>query len=281
MLVALLGVLVTASTLAIGGVSIASTLAAPALGCTVALLAGTLLHAHGSRRGRSRDRGVFARYVSSSIAREILAPRAHDDAPLGSTREVSVLFADLRGFTRMATTMPADELVRQLNECLEVLVASIEGRAGTVDKFLGDGVMAFFGAPSDQPDHAARVCAAARDMVAGMNRLNASRALRGLQPIAIGVGVASGTAVVGSVGTRRRLEYTVIGAPVNLAARLEASSKQLGVAVVFDAATARAAPDVPCVELGPIHVRGIARPVEVATLLELAPSWADVSRDAA
>jgi adenylate cyclase len=145
---------------------------------------------------------------------------------------------------------------------------------GTLDKFTGDGLMAFWGAPFEQPDHAARACRAALAMLQNLDRVNQRRAADGQEPFAIGVGVHSGTAVVGNVGHDKRLDYTAIGDTVNLAARLEAATKELGSVMLVSASTiGRLSEEMRerAMRIGDITVKGRKQPVEVWALQPLMP----------
>ena len=256
-------------------------IAAPVLGAVVALVALVASMARRALHDRRHVARVFGRYLAPSVVRDLLARDLLDVAPGGVRREVTILFADVRGFTRLSSTIGPDELVAQLNEYFESMVAAIDAQAGTVDKFMGDGIMAFFGAPGVQPDHARRACAAARDMHERLVHVNAVRMLRGLEPLDVGIGIATGEVVVGNVGSSRRLEYTAIGDAVNLASRLEGATKELGVPVVMSAATAAAVAAADVVEVGAIEVRGVDAPVRVATLRGLGVSAGERTSDAA
>jgi adenylate cyclase len=166
----------------------------------------------------------------------------------------------------MSAGMDPDALVAQLNDYFEEMVAAVDEHEGTVDKFMGDGLMAFFGAPAHQPDHAQRACDTALEMLERLARLNERRQAAGLPAMEIGIGLATGRVVVGNVGSERRLEFTVIGDAVNLAARLEGVTKRLGVPIVIAESTALELPEESVVDLGTIEVRGIQQPVHIATL---------------
>jgi adenylate cyclase len=251
---------------AFGALDLVLPVAAPALGMLAALV---LVIVHGARhamRERRHVASVFSRYVSPRIVRELLADNLLDVRPGGTSREVTILMSDVRGFTSMSAGMEPDVLVAQLNDYFEEMVAAVDEHEGTVDKFMGDGLMAFFGAPAHQPDHARRACDTALEMLERLTGLNERRRLAGLQAIEIGIGLATGRVVVGNVGSERRLEFTVIGDAVNLAARLEGVTKRLGVPIVIAESTARELPEESVVDLGTIEVRGIQQPVRIATL---------------
>jgi adenylate cyclase len=197
-------------------------------------------------RERRRLRRTFERYVAPSVVAEILADPAGAQGMLrGRVREVTVLFSDLQGFTDLTRRRSAageSELhVRQLNTYLGAMVEVITAHGGTVDKFIGDAVMAVFGSPVgrgvEQEAAAAVQCALA--MRARLEQLNAAWRQQGVEPLASGVGLASGVVLAGQIGSPQRLEFTVIGDTVNLASRLEALTRRLASRVCIDAATAR------------------------------------------
>jgi adenylate cyclase len=197
-------------------------------------------------RERRRLRRTFERYVAPSVVAEILADPAGAQGMLrGRVREVTVLFSDLQGFTELTRRRSAageSELhVRQLNTYLGAMVEVITAHGGTVDKFIGDAVMAVFGSPVgrgvEQEAMAAVQCALA--MRARLEQLNAAWREQGVEPLASGVGLASGVVLAGQIGSPQRLEFTVIGDTVNLASRLEALTRRLASRVCIDAATAR------------------------------------------
>jgi adenylate cyclase len=157
----------------------------------------------------------------------------------GETREVTVLFCDLRDFTPLAEALPAPEVVAVLNGFLERAVDAVFAHAGTLDKYLGDGLMAYFGAPVGQPDHATRAVRCALAMRAALSALNDERAQRGEPPLRMGIGVHTGTVVLDDIGASRRREYTVVGDTVNVAARLQDLTKSEGVDVLVSDATRR------------------------------------------
>lgn len=169
-----------------------------------------IAHAAETHRRERRLRAAFARFVSPEVLRQILA--GPEPALGGEAREVTVLFADLRGFTRYAEEEPPEVVVARLNEHLGLMSHAVHAHGGMVDKFLGDAVMAVFGAPLPDPEHRRHALAAAEAIRA---------ALDGPGFLPVGIGLASGMVVVGNIGSPERLEYTAVGDPVNLAARLQ------------------------------------------------------------
>ncbi len=186
----------------------------------------------------------------------------------GEALTVTVLFSDIRNFTTMSESLSPHEVVEMLNTYLSRVCEPIMAWGGTVDKFIGDAVMALFGAPAWAPDHARRAIAAALDMAAAVKEFRvwvAKRfAGRGLPEFAIGVGLHTGEAVLGNVGSPRRFEFTAIGDTVNTASRLEGLSKALGWTIVASAATVAAAgPGVVTGGRQELRVKGRQEPVAV------------------
>lgn len=217
---------------------------------------------------RARQRlGV---YVSEEVAAAL--DRSDDEPTLGGARrEVAVLFSDLRGFTRFAERLDPEALVSELNAYLEAMVEAVRAEGGVIDKYIGDAIMALFGVPEDRPDAAAAAVRAAAAMQRALRIHNLARAREGRPPLAHGIGVHFGPCVWGNIGTRERMQYTVIGDAVNLASRLESSSKELGAPVIVSADTAAhiapgAAPAL--APRGRIQVRGREQDLEVLTFAD-------------
>jgi adenylate cyclase len=226
---------------------------ASASGRVVALVADV------AREARQRER--LGRYFSPAVA-ALLADRGAEGVP-GEEREITILFSDLRGFTALSERLPGPQVVALLNEVYELLVDAVFEHGGTLDKYLGDGLMAYFGAPIAAPDHAVRGVRCAVAMQGRLAELNRRRAERGEPPLHIGVGVHTGIAVLGDIGARRRREYTAIGDAVNVAARVQQATKAEGVPVLVSGATVRLAGSaIGFAPAGTLDLPGRAQPLE-------------------
>jgi adenylate cyclase len=206
--------------------------AGPVLAASVAVGGRFMSDAFAHARERATLRGAFGGYVSPQIMDEILAGRIRPG--LGGKRQrVCILFSDIRDFTTRSEFMAPEALIEMLNRYFSEMTQCVHQSGGTVDKFMGDGMMCFFGAPQPLARPAAAAVAAARDMLARLDRLNASFKAQGLEPITVGIGLHVGEVVVGHVGSDDRHEYTVIGDAVNTASRIEGLTKKLGHALVI------------------------------------------------
>ena len=198
-------------------------------------------------------------------------PRRLD--PGGEERVLTVMFADVRGFTTFSETHTPREVVTLLNAYFTAIVPVIEGHGGTINQYMGDGIMVLFGAPTSCDDHALRAVLAAVVMVRRVHDLAGEWARLGYPGLRIGVGINTGKAVVGAVGSRQRLDYTAIGDTTNAAARIEAANKDQGTEVLISAATRAALTDEEARRLGceaqgrPLRVKGKAEPVVVYALV--------------
>ena len=207
---------------------------------------------------RDEVTNLFGQHVSPQVVERLIAIGA---AELSEMRRVCVMFVDIRSFTAAARTRTPAEVVARLDAVFEILVDIVDRHNGIVNKFLGDGLLAIFGAPIDDPLEAANAVAAAREMLSAIEASNADDPW----PIRLGIGIHVGQAVAGTVGSPRRKEYTVIGDTVNLASRLESLNKEVGSQLVVSEAVREAAGDAvgQALPLGALPVRGYAEPVTV------------------
>ena len=222
-----------------------------------------------SLREKEMIKRAFTRYVAREVVEEIL--KDPENLVLsGERRQVTVLFCDVRGFTPMSERLAPEEVVLLLNDFYTLMIETTFKFDGTLDKFLGDAVMAVFGAPMAHPDHSARAIRTALAMQEGITGLNERRVRDGKEAISVGIGVSAGEAVAGTVGTEDRMEYTVIGDSVNLAARLESNAKP-GQILISHRTYERVRDLVDARPLGRIRVKGKEEEVEVYEVLGLAP----------
>jgi adenylate cyclase len=213
-------------------------------------------------RREAMVRDLFGQYVSPEVARLAIE---RSGQLRGEIVECSVLFVDIRRFTALAEVLPPARLIGTLNRYFERMLVEVEAEGGIVNKFGGDSLLAVFGSPlNPMEDHARRALRAAMRMRDALVAFNREQVASELPELRVGFGLATGELVAGNVGGSRKLEYTVIGDPVNLAARLQELTTSLGAEVLMSARTAELATDVAALQsLGEVEVRGRAKPVEV------------------
>ncbi|HEX4620294.1 MAG TPA: adenylate/guanylate cyclase domain-containing protein, partial [Myxococcaceae bacterium] len=209
----------------------------------------------------------FANYVPRKLVRSLVA--SGTEASLGGgVKTLTVFFSDIANFTSFAESMKPDELVQRLGAYFEEMTGSIEGNGGTVDKFIGDGIMAFWGAPEEMADAPAQAAIAALRCQQELARLKASVEHPWMSQWSTRIGLATGEVLVGNIGTPERMNYTVMGDTANLASRLEGLNKAYGTLCLVDEATARAAASrVLARPVDVVAVKGKARGVKVYELL--------------
>ncbi len=218
---------------------------------------------------KKKIRGAFQYYLTASVVEEML--RNPDKLKLGGEKkDLTVLFSDIRGFTSISERMPPDGLVKFLNEYLTKMTDIVFKYDGLLDKYMGDAIMAIWGAPLDQPDHVRRACLTALDMVEELHRLQKKWSAEGMPFLNIGIGVNAGPMVVGNMGSDRRFDYTVMGDSVNLGSRLEGLNKLYGTnIIVSEMAYYRVRDEFWGRELDLVRVKGKDQPVKIYELLSL------------
>jgi adenylate cyclase len=228
-------------------------------------LIGEFNHMVTELREKERLRQTFGAHVGRRAAEEILT---RDPGLGGSEQIITVMFVDIRSFTARSAHLSPTKAVGLLNEFLRVMVEAVEGEhGGMINKFLGDGFMALFGISREDNDHADKALAAAQSIQRTLQRLNAARAARGEDAIQIGIGINTGPAIVGSIGSPERMEFTVIGNTVNVASRIEALNKTLGTSLLLSNETRTAIrTDVQLRALPPQPVKGVDQPIEIFTI---------------
>lgn len=288
LLTLLLGLLVTALVLAFGarfsliagGIVLGSAVAAswlafshlrllidpvyPSLAALATYIAvERVLHVTADRE-KTFVRQAFGQYLAPELLARL--EQAPDAMKLGGEqRELTVMFMDVRGFTPISEELTATELVDFINTLLAPLSDAIQDELGTIDKYIGDSIMAFWNAPVDLPDHAARACRAALKMRAALDNLNDVDAFgfiaRGFADpkVRIGVGLNTGLACVGNMGSQKRFNYSAMGDVVNVAARIESATKSFGTDLLVSEELARAAPGIALLEAGEIRLKGKSR----------------------
>jgi adenylate cyclase len=216
-------------------------------------------------REKLKMRNTFSRYLGEDVMDVALADP--EKLNRGEKREMTVLFSDIRGFTSLSEHMAPEKLMTFMNEYLTPMTKIVFDEKGTLDKYIGDAVMAFWNAPVDQPDHALRGCRAAVTMLERLDELKKTWKAAGLPDLEIGIGVNSGAMVVGNMGSDVRVDYTVLGDAVNLGSRLEGTNKEYETRIVISESTWRAVKDqVVARRLGAVRVKGRKEPVRIFEL---------------
>ncbi len=246
----------------------------PLFPCLVVLLvymSGTLIGYLRTEAEKRQVRGIFSRYLSPAVVEKLTEDPGRVNLG-GEIRELTLMFCDIQGFTRISEQLDPQSLTQLVNRFLTPMTTAIQAHRGTIDKYIGDCVMAFWNAPIDDPDHAAHALQAALDMRDGLRRLNDALAEeagdgRPAIRIAAGIGINTGPGCVGNFGSEQRLEYSVIGDSVNLASRLEGLTRTYGLDIVVGEDTAARAPGFALLELDEVRVKGRDAPLRIYGLL--------------
>ncbi|MFH1487981.1 MAG: adenylate/guanylate cyclase domain-containing protein [Pseudomonadota bacterium] len=224
-------------------------------------------------REKKRIRDTFQFYVTPSVVSDVL--KNPEKLKLGGDRkDLTVLFSDIAGFTTVSESMSPEDLVHFLNEYLTKMTDIVFKYDGTLDKFIGDAVMAIYGAPLDDPDHPAKACGSALDMMTALALLRKGWEQRGMPLIDIRIGINTGPMVVGNMGSQSRFDYTVMGDSVNLGSRLEGINKEYGTNIIISEETFHHVTErFVCRRLDAVRVKGKKAPVKIFELIGLRGAW--------
>jgi len=219
-----------------------------------------------TERERREMRKMFSKYVATDVLEYIM--KNPDKVSLGGEeKEVTILFSDIRGYTTFSESVIPKELVRVLNRYLTAMTEEILKHKGVLDKYIGDAVMAYWGAPMDDPDHADHALEAALGMIERLKKFNEELKAEGVKEIRFGIGIYTGPVIIGNVGSEMRLEYTVIGDTVNVASRLEGVNKELQTTLlVGESAKNKIKGKYAFKSMGSVSVKGRKEPLQVYTI---------------
>jgi len=239
----------------------------PLLGLVLIYTSLTIYRYLTEERERKKIRGAFSHYVSSAVVNEVL--KNPEKLKLGGDmKELTVLFSDIRGFTTISEGLGPEQVHHLINDYLTAMTDIVFKHGGTLDKYMGDAVMAIYGAPVDLPDHAQKACDTALEMMQVLNELNAGWAREGKPVLDIGIGINTGMMMVGNMGSEQRFEYTVLGDAVNLGSRLEGANKSyLTHILVSEFTYDRVKGEFLCMEIDSVRVKGKTRPVRIYQLM--------------
>ena len=244
----------------------------PSMALSVLFLVSSLLSYIRSEAERQQVRQAFGLYISPVFMDEIA--KNPDKLKLGGeVRDLTVMFTDIRSFTTISENLSPEELIHLMNDFLTPMSDLVMGNRGTIDKYMGDAMMAFWNAPLDDPDHARHACLVAlkmNDALVPVNEQVKARALaEGRAPVLLnaGIGINTGPCSVGNMGSHQRFAYSALGDAVNLSSRLESQTKVYGVNILIGEETARAVPDLATLEMDLIQVKGKDKPVRIFTLI--------------
>ena len=221
---------------------------------------------------RRRVKDAFGLYISPDFMQELTSDP--DKLKLGGEiRDLSVMFTDIRSFTTISEGLTPEELIQLMNDFLTPMSDLVMQNRGTIDKYMGDAMMAFWNAPLDDEEHARNACIAALGMQAALDPINEAVAIKakeiGKEPVLLqaGIGINTGPCAVGNMGSKQRFAYSTLGDAVNLASRLEGQTKNYGVSILIGESTYNAVPDFACLEMDLIRVKGKSEAVRIFALL--------------
>jgi adenylate cyclase len=236
-----------------------------------AWLSGFAYLAFTEGKDKRKVRGMLSQYVSPAVLETVMDNYGdHISAEIGKRENLSILFSDIRGFTTLSEELRAEQVVDLLNNYFDVMTEIIFRHEGTLDKFIGDAIMAFWGAPIRVSDHADRAVVTAIEMIRALDGVNQRLREKGYPAIAIGVGIGSGEVILGNIGSSRKLDYTVIGDNVNLSSRLEGLTKPYHSTIIISEATHQALSlNIPCAPVDLVRVKGKHLPIQILTPLAL------------
>ncbi len=247
-----------------------ASMVSPMLAIVSGFIGATIYNYLGEKKQKTYIKGLFSRYVSPAVVNELIE---HPDRVRlgGEKKELTVFFSDIVGFTPLSEKLGPEQLVSVLNEYLSEMTALVFKYEGTLDKYIGDAVMAIWGAPVSLPNHALSACKAALEMQEAIIEMNRRWKKLGSPELGVRAGLNTGDMIVGNMGGERRFDYTVIGDNVNLASRLEGANKQYGSRIMISESTYQfVSSDVIVRELDSLVVKGKTKPVRVFELLCLA-----------
>lgn len=219
-----------------------------------------------TERERNQIRTAFGHYLDPAMVEQL----AREPSKLklgGEMRDITILFVDVRSFTRRSERMSASQLVQFINRLFTPLTEAVLSNKGTIDKYMGDGILAFWNAPMSDPRHPEHACRAALAMLDALARFNRDDPSVADEPVRIGIGINTGDAVVGNVGSPRRFDYSVLGEVVNTASRLEEATKSCGADIVIGESCALAVSHFAILEVGQVTLRGKAKPERIFALI--------------
>jgi len=215
---------------------------------------------------KNKIRKMFSQYVSPAALTVMVDQyKDYSSAHRGTKEEVSILFSDIRGFTTISENIAPEVVVEILNYYFTNMTNAVHAYHGTIDKFIGDAIMAVWGAPIKTNNHATLALQAALDMITQLETINQWLAVRQYNPIDIGIGINSGEVILGSIGSEQKADYTVIGDNVNLASRLEGATKVYGCKIIISEYTYAQVEDIPCMVVDLVRVKGRHNPIKLYT----------------